>query len=157
MTSVSENTETQDEKSQISRPLDSKSLITTTSASQLLKPDLTTEELMAEEQKFDTVSSFIWSDEDNDEILETIDNDEPKEEAPTDRPSWANKIEYLLAQVGFSVGLSTIWRFPYLCFHNGGGKPGDQASWTHKGVRSQRTILATLGCLRYVGVADSGT
>ncbi|XP_019653774.1 orphan sodium- and chloride-dependent neurotransmitter transporter NTT5-like [Ailuropoda melanoleuca] len=121
MTSVSENTETQDEKSQISRPLDSKSLITTTSASQLLKPDLTTEELMAEEQKFDTVSSFIWSDEDNDEILETIDNDEPKEEAPTDRPSWANKIEYLLAQVGFSVGLSTIWRFPYLCFHNGGG------------------------------------
>ncbi|EFB23949.1 hypothetical protein PANDA_006283, partial [Ailuropoda melanoleuca] len=51
----------------------------------------------------------------------TIDNDEPKEEAPTDRPSWANKIEYLLAQVGFSVGLSTIWRFPYLCFHNGGG------------------------------------
>ncbi|XP_048079962.1 orphan sodium- and chloride-dependent neurotransmitter transporter NTT5-like [Ursus arctos] len=121
MTSVSENTETQDEKSQISRPLDSKSLITTTSASQLLKPDLTTEELMAEEQKFDTVSSYIWSDEDNDEILETIDNDEPKEEAPTDRPSWANKIEYLLAQVGFSVGLSTIWRFPYLCFHNGGG------------------------------------
>uniref|UniRef100_A0A7N5KDD8 Solute carrier family 6 member 9 n=1 Tax=Ailuropoda melanoleuca TaxID=9646 RepID=A0A7N5KDD8_AILME len=69
----------------------------------------------------------------------TIDNDEPKEEAPTDRPSWANKIEYLLAQVGFSVGLSTIWRFPYLCFHNGGGKPGDQASWTHKGVRSTET------------------
>ncbi|XP_044767293.1 orphan sodium- and chloride-dependent neurotransmitter transporter NTT5-like [Neomonachus schauinslandi] len=76
---------------------------------------------MSEGQKFDTVSSYIWSDEDNDEILETIDNDEPKEEAPTDRPSWANKIEYLLAQVGFSVGLSTIWRFPYLCFHNGGG------------------------------------
>ncbi|XP_045843252.1 orphan sodium- and chloride-dependent neurotransmitter transporter NTT5-like [Meles meles] len=121
MTSVSENTEAQDEKSQISRPSDSKSLIATTSASQLLKSDLTTEELMAEGQKCDTVSSYIWSDEDNDEILETINKDEPKEESPTDRPSWANKIEYLLAQVGFCVGLSTIWRFPYLCFHNGGG------------------------------------
>nr|XP_012423073.1 PREDICTED: orphan sodium- and chloride-dependent neurotransmitter transporter NTT5 [Odobenus rosmarus divergens] len=121
MTSVSENTEAQDERPQISRPSDFKSLITTTSASQLLKSDLITEEPMSEEQKFDTVSSYIWSDEDNDEILETIHNDEPKEEAPTGRPSWANKTEYLLAQVGFSVGLSTIWRFPYLCFHNGGG------------------------------------
>uniref|UniRef100_A0A8B9XWD2 Transporter n=1 Tax=Bos mutus grunniens TaxID=30521 RepID=A0A8B9XWD2_BOSMU len=44
-----------------------------------------------------------------------------KYEAPHERPIWANKTEYLLAQVGFSVGLSTIWRFPYLCFHNGGG------------------------------------
>uniref|UniRef100_G3UMS9 Transporter n=1 Tax=Loxodonta africana TaxID=9785 RepID=G3UMS9_LOXAF len=46
---------------------------------------------------------------------------EPKNKAPTERPSWANKIEYLLAQVGFSVGLSTIWRFPFLCYHVGGG------------------------------------
>ena len=133
MTSVSENTEAQDEKSQISRPSDSKSLVTTTSASQLLKSDLITEELMAEGQKCDTMSSYIWSDEDNHEILETINRDEPQEEAPTDRPSWANKIEYLLAHVGFSAGLSTIWRFPYLCFHNGGGKPGNQESWTQKG------------------------
>ncbi|XP_072603306.1 orphan sodium- and chloride-dependent neurotransmitter transporter NTT5-like [Vulpes vulpes] len=121
MTTVNENTEAQDEKSQMSRPSDSKSLITITSASQLLKNELTTEKLMAERQKSDTVPSCIWSDEYNDEILETIDNDVPKKETPIERPSWANKIEYLLAQVGFSVGLSTIWRFPYLCFHNGGG------------------------------------
>ncbi|XP_077701874.1 orphan sodium- and chloride-dependent neurotransmitter transporter NTT5-like isoform X1 [Canis aureus] len=121
MTTVNENTEAQDEKSQMSRPSDSKSLITITSASQLLKTELTTEKLMAERQKSDTVPSCIWSDEYNDEILETIDNDVPKKETPIERPSWANKIEYLLAQVGFSVGLSTIWRFPYLCFHNGGG------------------------------------
>uniref|UniRef100_A0A8C8XAM5 Transporter n=1 Tax=Panthera leo TaxID=9689 RepID=A0A8C8XAM5_PANLE len=69
----------------------------------------------------DTLSPNIWSDEDSDEILETTDSDELKDKAPPDRPYWANKIEYLLAQVGFSVGLSTIWRFPYLCFHNGGG------------------------------------
>ncbi|XP_053462118.1 orphan sodium- and chloride-dependent neurotransmitter transporter NTT5-like [Nycticebus coucang] len=62
----------------------------------------------------------MLSDEDN-EAPKTIDRDESKVEAPSERPSWANKVEYLLAQVGFSVGLGSIWRFPYLCFHNGGG------------------------------------
>ncbi|KAG5282140.1 hypothetical protein AALO_G00052670 [Alosa alosa] len=37
------------------------------------------------------------------------------------RPAWNNKIEYILAQVGFSVGLGNVWRFPYLCQKNGGG------------------------------------
>lgn len=157
MTTVSENMEAQDEKSQVSRLSDSKSPITTTSAPQLLKSELTTEKLMEKEEKSDTLPAYIWSEEDKGEILEITDNDEPKEEAPPDRPSWTNKIEYLLAQVGFSVGLSTIWRFPYLCFHNGGGKPGDQKSWVHKGVRSQRTVLATPRSLRYVGVGDLGS
>ncbi|XP_078295660.1 orphan sodium- and chloride-dependent neurotransmitter transporter NTT5 isoform X3 [Panthera onca] len=113
--------EAQDEKSQTSRPSDSKSLTITSSTPQLLKSELPTEELMGMGQKLDTLSPNIWSDEDSDEILETTDSDELKDKAPPDRPYWANKIEYLLAQVGFSVGLSTIWRFPYLCFHNGGG------------------------------------
>lgn len=38
------------------------------------------------------------------------------------RPAWNNKIEYILAQVGFSVGLGNVWRFPYLCQKNGGGE-----------------------------------
>ncbi|XP_049476727.1 orphan sodium- and chloride-dependent neurotransmitter transporter NTT5-like isoform X4 [Panthera uncia] len=113
--------EAQDKKSQTSRPSDSKSLTITSSTPQLLKSELPTEELMGMGQKLDTLSPNIWSDEDSDEILETTDSDELKDKAPPDRPYWANKIEYLLAQVGFSVGLSTIWRFPYLCFHNGGG------------------------------------
>ncbi|XP_058564627.1 orphan sodium- and chloride-dependent neurotransmitter transporter NTT5-like isoform X3 [Neofelis nebulosa] len=113
--------EAQDEKSQTSRPSDSKSLTITSSTPQRLKSELPTEELMGMGQKLDTLSPNIWSDEDSDEILETTDSDELKDKAPPDRPYWANKIEYLLAQVGFSVGLSTIWRFPYLCFHNGGG------------------------------------
>ena len=149
--------EAQDEKSQTSRPSDSKSLTITSSTPQLLKSELPTEELMGKGQKLDTLSPNIWSDEDNDEILETTDSDELKDKAPPDRPYWANKIEYLLAQVGFSVGLSTIWRFPYLCFHNGGGKPGDQESWTHKGVRSQRTVLATPRSLGYAGGQDLGS
>ncbi|TEA23828.1 hypothetical protein DBR06_SOUSAS15110077 [Sousa chinensis] len=38
-----------------------------------------------------------------------------------DRPAWNSKLQYILAQIGFSVGLGNIWRFPYLCQKNGGG------------------------------------
>ncbi|XP_037546724.1 sodium-dependent neutral amino acid transporter B(0)AT2 [Nematolebias whitei] len=40
---------------------------------------------------------------------------------PASRAGWNSKIEYFLAQVGFSVGLGNVWRFPYLCHQNGGG------------------------------------
>nr|XP_033817517.1 sodium-dependent neutral amino acid transporter B(0)AT2-like isoform X2 [Geotrypetes seraphini] len=42
-------------------------------------------------------------------------------EDPVSRPSWGSKLQYILAQVGFSVGLGNVWRFPYLCHQNGGG------------------------------------
>ncbi|XP_053216590.1 orphan sodium- and chloride-dependent neurotransmitter transporter NTT5 [Podarcis raffonei] len=40
---------------------------------------------------------------------------------PDTRPAWGSKVQYILAQVGFSVGLGNVWRFPYLCHKNGGG------------------------------------
>uniref|UniRef100_A0A3Q3RYG4 Transporter n=1 Tax=Mastacembelus armatus TaxID=205130 RepID=A0A3Q3RYG4_9TELE len=40
---------------------------------------------------------------------------------PAARAGWNSKMEYFLAQVGFSVGLGNVWRFPYLCHQNGGG------------------------------------
>lgn len=39
-----------------------------------------------------------------------------------ERQGWHNRLQYILAQVGFSVGLGNVWRFPYLCQKNGGGK-----------------------------------
>lgn len=41
---------------------------------------------------------------------------------PPARAGWNSKVEYFLAQVGFSVGLGNVWRFPYLCHQNGGGE-----------------------------------
>uniref|UniRef100_A0A2K5YVE8 Transporter n=1 Tax=Mandrillus leucophaeus TaxID=9568 RepID=A0A2K5YVE8_MANLE len=42
-------------------------------------------------------------------------------EVEDERPAWNSKLQYILAQVGFSVGLGNVWRFPYLCQKNGGG------------------------------------
>ena len=39
-----------------------------------------------------------------------------------DRGQWANKVEFLLAVAGTLVGLGNLWRFPYLCYKNGGGE-----------------------------------
>jgi Sodium:neurotransmitter symporter family len=36
------------------------------------------------------------------------------------RPTWSRGLEFLMSCLSLSVGLGNIWRFPFVCYKNGG-------------------------------------
>ncbi|XP_042870734.1 sodium-dependent dopamine transporter-like [Penaeus japonicus] len=44
-----------------------------------------------------------------------------KESDGKGRENWSHKCDYLFMMIGYAIGIGNVWRFPYLCYINGGG------------------------------------
>lgn len=65
----------------------------------------------------------------------------PSEEKMEERGQWSNKIEFVLSVAGSIIGLGNMWRFPYLCYKNGGGE------WVVTDFYICHTKMSVLLCL----------
>lgn len=55
--------------------------------------------------------------------------DQKDKDQVKDRGQWTNKMEFVLSVAGEIIGLGNVWRFPYLCYKNGGAVVSQCSSW----------------------------
>uniref|UniRef100_T1K392 Transporter n=1 Tax=Tetranychus urticae TaxID=32264 RepID=T1K392_TETUR len=69
------------------------------------------------------------------------------QERINERGEWDKKIDFLLSIIGFAVDLANVWRFPYLCYKNGGGKSLFAAKRSKRVFLIPYTLMLIFGAL----------